>query len=212
MKYVSGIIIFLILGYTSGCAYLPIQDQHTLKKGETVERVARHYEVGAKKLAKHNGWADIDHLFPEDSTHVKLTEPRYSHRVLKKAAYTMPATRFMWPVHGRISSKFGRRWGTMHNGIDISSSFGTPIKSASSGTVIYSGTEPGYGKLVIIYHGRGYSTVYAHASKLKMRKGQQVKRGQTIAWVGSTGRSTGPHLHFEIRKHQDAQNPIYYLP
>ncbi|MBI4040817.1 MAG: peptidoglycan DD-metalloendopeptidase family protein [Deltaproteobacteria bacterium] len=194
----------------SGCAYLPIQDQHTVKKGETLAGIAHRYHLDQKKLAKLNGLEDIDHLLPAEMPIVKLSNRKSSY--IKKAAYTMPSNRFIWPLQGELSSKFGRRWGTFHNGIDISSSFGTPIKSAAPGRVIYSGQEPGYGKLLIIYHGEAYSTVYAHASKLITKKGESVRRGQIIGYVGSTGRSTGPHLHFEIRRQKESQNPLDYLP
>ncbi len=198
------------LVFVSGCAYLPIQNQHAVKKGETLAGIAHRYHLDQKKLAELNGLGSIDHLLPAQMPVLKLSnrEPSY----FKKAAYTMPSNRFIWPVQGTLSSKFGRRWGTFHNGIDISSSFGTPIKSAAPGRVIYSGKEEGYGKLLIIYHGENYSTVYAHASKLLAKKGESVRRGQIIGYVGSTGRSTGPHLHFEIRRHKEATNPINYLP
>ena len=194
----------------SGCAYLPIQNQHAVKKGETLAGIAHRYHLDQKKLAELNGLDSIDHLLPAQMPLLKL-----SHRTpstIKKAAYTMPSNRFIWPLQGELSSKFGRRWGTFHNGVDISSSFGKPIKAAAPGRVIYSGQEPGYGKLLIIYHGENYSTVYAHASKLLTKKGNSVRRGQIIGTVGSTGRSTGPHLHFEIRRHKEAQNPLDYLP
>ncbi len=193
--------------FLSSCAYLPIQDQHTVKKGETLAGIAHRYHLDQKQLAELNGLENIDHLLPAQMPTLKL-----SNRPMRKTAYAMPSNRFIWPTHGELSSKFGRRWGTFHNGIDISSSFGTPIKSAAPGRVIYSGQESGYGKLLIIYHGEAYSTVYAHASQLIAKKGDFVRRGQIVAYVGSTGRSTGPHLHFEIRKHKEAQNPLDYLP
>lgn len=118
---------------------------------------------------------------------------------------------FVWPVSGVVVSGFGMRWGRMHEGIDITASTGTPIRAAASGTVIWSGWRGGYGNAVIIDHGNGLSTVYAHASALIARQGQGVTQGQTIALVGSTGNSSGPHLHFEVRINGAAVDPLLYL-
>jgi murein DD-endopeptidase MepM/ murein hydrolase activator NlpD len=124
---------------------------------------------------------------------------------------------YIWPVRGRISSQFGYRFHPVlkknkyHSGIDIASPRGTPILAADSGIVIFSGYNGGYGKMLTIDHGIGYSTVYGHASALLVGYGQKVTKGQKIALVGSTGLSTGPHLHFEVRKNGVPQNPLSYL-
>lgn len=124
---------------------------------------------------------------------------------------TPSAAGFVWPVSGVVVSGFGMRWGRMHEGIDISASTGTPIRAAAAGTVIWSGWRGGYGNAVIIDHGGGLSTVYAHASALLVSQGQRVAQGQTIALVGSTGNSSGPHLHFEVRVNGVAVDPLLYL-
>ncbi|OGQ18671.1 MAG: hypothetical protein A3B70_01030 [Deltaproteobacteria bacterium RIFCSPHIGHO2_02_FULL_40_11] len=215
MKFLS---LFFIALYVGGCAYLPIQDQHTVKKGETLERIAKRYQLSHSTLAKLNGWADLSkHLELEKIEAVNLTFPRHElqneTQHIQKAAYTIPPiNRFIWPVHGKVTSKFGYRWGTPHHGIDIQAKTGEPIKASAPGRVIYSGKESGYGNLTIVYHGEGYSTIYAHASKLLVKKGDRIKRGQIIALVGSTGRSTGPHLHYEIRKAKDPIDPLQFLP
>ena len=99
-----------------------------------------------------------------------------------------------------------------HTGLDIAAPKGTPIKAASSGTVTYSGNaNDGYGNYVVISHGNGVQTVYAHCSRLLVSKGQHVSQGEVIAKVGSTGNSTGNHLHLEIRKNGVSYNPQYYL-
>ena len=126
--------------------------------------------------------------------------------------------RFRWPLSGSITSYFGYRshplWGgsDFHTGIDIVSPYGKPIQAADGGEVILSGWWDGYGKCVVIDHGKGKSTVYGHMSRIFLNKGQKVTSGETIGLVGSTGYSTGPHLHFEVRISGKPQNPLAYLP
>lgn len=118
------------------------------------------------------------------------------------------------PVTGRITSRFGaneRVRDHTHKGIDIGAAGGTPIYAAAGGTITYSGWESGYGYLVIIDHGNGVETYYGHCSKLYVSKGQQVNAGDKIAAVGSTGNSTGNHLHFEIRLNGAQVNPQKYV-
>jgi murein DD-endopeptidase MepM/ murein hydrolase activator NlpD len=116
-----------------------------------------------------------------------------------------------WPVSGPVTSPYGPRWGTYHRGIDIGVGMGTPIAAAGSGTVFFSGEMSGYGNVVLIDHGNGMVTLYAHQSQLIATTGQYVSRGTTIGLVGSTGHSTGPHLHFEVRVGGNAVDPMGYL-
>ena len=122
------------------------------------------------------------------------------------------ASGLIWPVRGRVTSGYGARWGRTHQGLDIAAPTGTPIKAAKEGRVIHAGTMGGYGIAVILDHGGGFTTLYAHQSRLGSSKGQSVAQGQTIGYVGSTGRSTGPHLHFETRFGGSPRNPRPYLP
>jgi murein DD-endopeptidase MepM/ murein hydrolase activator NlpD len=115
------------------------------------------------------------------------------------------------PVSGTITSRFGSRSRGLHTGLDIATSKGTPIKAAASGVVTYSGYKGSYGYMVVISHANGVETYYAHCSRLYVSAGQKVKQGDVIASVGSTGNSTGPHLHLEIRVNGKARNPQYYL-
>lgn len=116
------------------------------------------------------------------------------------------------PVSGTITSRFGYRRSGMHTGLDIAAPTGTNIKAVADGTVTYSGrSSTGYGKYIIISHGNGVQTYYAHCSALYVQAGTKVKQGQVIAAVGSTGNSTGPHLHLEIRVNGACQNPQNYL-
>jgi murein DD-endopeptidase MepM/ murein hydrolase activator NlpD len=121
---------------------------------------------------------------------------------------------YIWPAQGVLTSGFGWRWGRMHKGIDIAGPIGTPIVAAASGTVITAGwNSGGYGNLVEIQHADGSVSLYAHNSRVNVRVGQRVQQGQQIAEMGSTGYSTGPHLHFEIHPSgQGAVNPMAYLP
>jgi murein DD-endopeptidase MepM/ murein hydrolase activator NlpD len=125
-----------------------------------------------------------------------------------------PAKGFVWPAKGVFTSGYGPRWGRMHKGIDIAAPTGTPIHAAADGVVESAGwNRGGYGNLVDIRHADGTLTRYAHNSKIIVSKGQRVEQGQRISLMGSTGFSTGPHLHFEIRKGgNQAVNPIAYLP
>ena len=124
------------------------------------------------------------------------------------------SSRFMHPLNGggTISSTYGSRWGSFHYGLDFAASAGTPIYAAASGKVIYSGyNNGGYGKLIIIDHGNGYQTYYAHCSSLYVNVGDYVSQGQNIAGVGTTGNSTGNHLHFEVRIDGTPVNPYGYV-
>ena len=118
---------------------------------------------------------------------------------------------FIKPSSGVVTSRFGARWGSTHTGIDLGAPTGTPIKAAAGGTVIFSGWKGTLGKLVVISHSNGVQTYYAHCSSLLVSSGDSVSAGQLIAKMGNTGRSTGPHLHFEIRLNGYAINPQSYI-
>ncbi|MDD4320417.1 MAG: peptidoglycan DD-metalloendopeptidase family protein [Acidaminococcaceae bacterium] len=126
--------------------------------------------------------------------------------------------RFIWPIHGEITSPFGWRthpiFGTQtfHSGVDIGADYGDPILAADAGTIIYAGWISGYGNAVMIDHGSGLVTLYGHNTEVLVSVGQQVAQGQIIAHAGSTGNSTGPHCHFEVRLHGEPVNPMNYLP
>jgi murein DD-endopeptidase MepM/ murein hydrolase activator NlpD len=139
-------------------------------------------------------------------------------RILESYKYgTAPSGKFMWPIAGSIRSGFGYRihpiFGVrrFHAGLDITAGHGTLIKAGDGGQVIQAGYSGGYGYTVLLYHGGGFATRYAHLSSIRCAMGQFVERGQVIGLVGSTGWSTGPHLHFEVRINGQAQNPLQYL-
>lgn len=116
-----------------------------------------------------------------------------------------------WPVNGRINSGYGKRWGRMHTGLDIDANEGQPVGAAAAGVVTGAGWDGGYGKTVTIRHSNGLVTRYAHLSKIEVQVGQSVERGDLIGLAGSTGRSTGTHVHFEVLSGGSFQNPIEFL-
>ena len=121
------------------------------------------------------------------------------------------------PINGVLSSAFGyrihpkRKKRHFHSGIDLAAKKGTPISCAASGKVVFAGWKTGYGYVVMVDHGKGYETLYAHCSKLAVTTGQTVSAGKIVAYVGRTGVATGPHLHFEVRKNGVYKNPLKYL-
>jgi murein DD-endopeptidase MepM/ murein hydrolase activator NlpD len=135
----------------------------------------------------------------------------------RKGSKVMGSGVLTWPLRGRITSYYGYRrhplWGGrhMHTGLDIADKYGSPVKAADSGEVIFSGWWDGYGKAIVIDHGRMTTTVYGHLSRIYKNVGAIVAKGQTIGLVGNTGYSTGPHLHFEVRKNGKPVNPIKFL-
>jgi murein DD-endopeptidase MepM/ murein hydrolase activator NlpD len=131
---------------------------------------------------------------------------------LPRAGSGVSPAGFIWPVHGPVTSGYGPRWGRMHTGIDVAARGGTPIVSAKAGEVIYVGWLGGYGNTVLVDHGDGVATLYAHQSRLAATEGQAVEQGQVVGYVGTTGHSTGNHLHFEVRVDAEPRNPRPYLP
>ena len=144
-------------------------------------------------------------------------QPEPKPTTKKTEAPARKAGKLVRPVPGAVSSGFGQRTHPitgkvrMHNGVDMHGGFGQPILAAEDGKVILAGVKGGYGNAVMIDHGGGMVTLYAHQQKLNVRTGQWVKAGQVIGWVGSTGQSTGPHLHFEVRINGDPRDPQKYM-
>lgn len=134
---------------------------------------------------------------------------------IKKKVSTQNAYPSLLPYDGKISSYYGTRRNPLsrgryefHKGLDICGPYGSKVRAAAAGVVTQAGWLTGYGKAIIIYHGNGYTTLYGHNSKLLVKKGQRVSKGQIISLIGSTGRSTGPHVHFEVRYYGKTVNPL----
>jgi len=149
-------------------------------------------------------------------TAMEITLKKLKKDIVKWKAY-LAAKPSIWPVHGRITSGFGYRRSPFtgrrefHPAIDIGAPYGTPIRATGDGVVQYAGYKTGYGFTVIIRHGYGFKTVYGHNSKIKVRVGQKVKKGEVIALLGNSGRCTGPHLHYEVHVNGRFVNPVEYL-
>lgn len=158
---------------------------------------------------KHNGILVEKEILEEEVIKLPVTE------VVVKGTKPVPKTAatgvFLMPTRGTISSRYGMRNGRMHRGLDIAAKTGTPINAADGGTVTFAGYKGNYGNMVEIDHGNGFKTRYAHCSKLLVKKGDKVYKGQHIANVGNTGRSTGSHLHLEVLKNGVYQNPASYV-
>lgn len=121
------------------------------------------------------------------------------------------ASGYRWPLCAPVTSEYGPRWGRMHRGIDLGAPTGTPVGAAKAGTVIFAGWQGGYGRLLLLRHDDGIVTAYAHLSSFAVGEGQQVRQGQTVGAIGTSGNSTGPHLHLEFRIGGQAQNPRQFL-
>jgi murein DD-endopeptidase MepM/ murein hydrolase activator NlpD len=221
---------FLVLtlagcGLTGGPTVVPRGEgiYHQVRRGENLYRIGKAYGVSHTELARANGIADASHLevgqrifVPGGKRPLPVSVITPEHAVTEEPeANEIPQgdSVFIWPLaSGTLTSKFGPRGRSFHDGIDIGAAPGTVVRAAREGDVIYSDTLRGYGNVVIVQHAGGYATVYAHNEQNLVDAGSRVRQGQALAKVGRSGRTSGPNLHFEIRKDNVARNPIYFLP
>lgn len=196
---------------------------HQVRRGENLYRIGKAYGVSHTELAKANGLADASRLeigqrlfVPGGRRVLPVNVITPEHAVSDAPpANDLPRGEgvFIWPLtSGTLTSAFGPRGRSFHDGIDIGAPPGTVVRSSRDGNVIYSDTLRGYGNVVIVQHAGGYATVYAHNEENLVDAGSKVRQGQPVAKVGRSGRTSGPNLHFEIRKDNVARNPIYFLP
>jgi murein DD-endopeptidase MepM/ murein hydrolase activator NlpD len=187
---------------------------HIVRPGETLAAIGRLYGISWQTLARVNRLTDPDSL--EVGQALWIPAPSGGDRGGVPPA--APATRFApeqrlsWPTAGGLSSGFGMRGRRFHSGVDISGERGTPITAAADGVVIFSGRSlDGYGNAVMLDHGDGLITLYAHNERNLVRVGERVRRGQIVASMGNTGRASGIHVHFEV--HQDGRpvDPLRWL-
>jgi len=185
---------------------------HIVRSGETMWSIAVRYDTGMQDIQKANANKNPrnlkigDKLIIPDSTCRTTVFSEQSSR-----GRSLSSLVFSWPITGRITSRYGWRNSGFHHGLDIAGDIGDSIKAAASGYVLFAGYKPVYGNTVVIDHSNGKQTVYAHAQKIYVKKNQYISRGQVIATIGVTGNTTGPHLHFEIRKGQQTVDPLKYL-
>jgi murein DD-endopeptidase MepM/ murein hydrolase activator NlpD len=186
-----------------------IRTDPSMRAGQT--KVVREGKSGLKQmsymLTKHNGDLVIEQWLGQ-----KVITPAVSKIIVRgtKVVVGEGSGNFAWPVSSAsISSPYGTRWGRMHKGIDITGNHN--VKASDDGVVSFAGTKSGYGNVIIINHKNGYETLYGHLDSFKVKKGAVVEKGQAIAIMGNTGRSTGTHLHFEIHKNGSLRNPMSFL-
>jgi len=187
----------------------PVGVYHIMEKGQTLWRISKVYGVSVETLMKINKITD--------PSRIKVGTPIFipGARVKKDVPSTVQVEKeetFSWPVKGRVISYFGVGEGKNPRGIDIKTSEGTKVKASRSGTVVYARPLRGYGKVVILDHGDGYSTVYAYNSLLLVKEGDRVKKGEPIAIVSQFQGKSYAMCHFEIRKGNEAEDPLSYLP
>lgn len=201
---------------------------HVVEPGDTLVQIARRYKVKPEDIVNFepNGLASVDAPLPPNKVlvvpggvkpFVAPVVSAYSGPIPKSARRGTGS--FVWPTSGRITSLFNQIVCSPllgcepHKGLDIANVTGTPVIAADSGYVVFAGWDTtGYGNLVVINHGNGFVTYYAHMSAIFVKKGQSVAKGQRIGSIGSTGNVSGPHLHFELRQQGIQRNPIGFLP
>jgi murein DD-endopeptidase MepM/ murein hydrolase activator NlpD len=181
---------------------------HRLLRGQTLYALSRAYGVPLETLLRANGIQDPSNI-PEGTP---IFIPGAARVPVPDGSGAQSPT-LSWPLRGSITARFGPRGGRRrhHEGIDIDGRQGDPIRAAAPGVVTRAGTGRGYGKMVIVDHGGGLTTLYAHASEILVRVGQQVRAGDRIARVGRTGNARGTHLHFEVHRHERPVNPLSLL-
>ena len=175
---------------------------HDVTEGDTVEAIADAYGVDENAIREANELEDIPEL------------PRGERIIVPGGVAARNAQRlsFQWPLQGRLSSGYGWRSGKFHYGIDLAVPYGTAFCASAAGRVTHAGYRGSYGIMVEVDHGGGYLTRYGHASRAAVAVGHHVKPGEILGYVGLTGNTTGPHLHFELHVAGEKVNPLKYLP
>jgi lipoprotein NlpD len=212
-----------------------ISVRHTVAPGETMYRIARTYGLTVEELSKANGITDPRTLAVGQELVIpgleKPVPPASGSSAKPPAIVSSPASRAArpatqpasarpvpetkgmldWPLRGVLYARFGKKGREPHDGIDLAAPSGTPVKTSQEGEVLYAGEQRGYGLIVIIRHSERLITLYAHNRDLRVKSGQKVRRGQVIATVGESGKTSGPQLHFEVRVDGKPVDPLDYL-
>ena len=201
---------------------LPKKNYHLVKKGETLYSISRKYNVDRYQLYKLNNLKSERLIFVDQRLLIPLINKKYTkknnQKIIKKnykekIIVKKSDNSFIWPVEGKIILNFGMIKPGLHNdGINISADTGKPVFASAEGEIIYTGNEiPGYGNLILIKHKNNWVTAYAHLKEINLTRGLNVKRGQQIGKVGSSGNVNSSQLHFEIRKGRKALDPVSFL-
>ncbi len=231
---VLGVFLWVLV-FVSACSRTQYK-YHVVRSGETLSEIGNAYRIPYQELAALNNIRDpnqiqsgqrlrvphgaLDRGAVETTATATLPSPLRGPppRWKSKPPPVQPpipddaGKLFSWPLEGNLTSRFGPRNGSFHDGIDISAPLGTAVRAAALGRVIFSGELRGYGKVVIMKHANGFTTVYAHHHRNLVKEGQTVQRSDIVGEVGESGRVNGPSLHFEVRSGKTARNPIHYLP
>jgi murein DD-endopeptidase MepM/ murein hydrolase activator NlpD len=180
---------------------------HRVQPGETLLEIAGMYKADVNLIGTRNGLSNLNSIVVGQKISIPYTA-RGTESTVSRGPALWPLS---WPLAGVITSPFGPRDGKMHEGIDIAAEEGTPVRAATAGRVVFAGPRGTYGLAVIVDHGNGTRTLYAHCSKLLVVEGNAVDTNTIIALSGNTGHSTGPHLHLEVLKNGVPLNPLIYL-
>lgn len=180
---------------------------HIVGDGDTIWSLSVKYGIDIETISKANQKTS-DLIFAGETLFI----PGGKRVRLENSPSRASGVRFLWPAKGELTSEYGVRWGRMHSGIDLAADTGATVVSAKAGYVSYAGWLGSFGYTVIVEHNQGYSTIYAHLSDYTVAKGAFVAAGSVLGYIGSTGFSTGPHLHFEIHQQGVPVNPLNLLP
>ena len=223
------ILFVLLTGVAvTGCAPFqpyseqPLPNRYTVKPDDNIHSIAFALEVTPGQLREANPWVDPLYIAPGTQLTIPDDSPLndYAYSDTDEGADQSSAqsdsqlrrSDFIWPLaRFEVSSPFGRRRGRLHAGIDLRAARGTQIRASAAGRVKYSGYNRGYGHMIVIDHGGGIETAYAHNQRNMVQRGQRVQQGTIIATVGRSGNATGYHVHFEFRKHGRALDPVRHL-
>ena len=195
---------------------------HVVNRGENLFRIGKAYDFTYQELTRINGLDNPHKIETGQKIFIPGATRQLPVEIITPASVSLERPRggdfsagetsgFIWPVRGEVSSRFGPRADGFHDGVDIMAAEGSAVLAAEAGEVIYSDRIGGYGNMIIVRHGDGLVSVYAHNRSNRVTEGDRVAKGDIIAEVGETGRATAPHLHFEIRKDNIARDPFYYL-
>lgn len=239
---ITVVVLLLLLSacFRTVVSYTPLPGAHEayqVRPGDTLGSIAKRHNLDYRDLAARNHIRSPYTIYVGQQIYLRSNAPKSSYlpmpservqarakppvnapiskstRVEKRPAIKSVRVNLQWPLNGRVTSRFGSRQGRPHDGIDIGGKEGAPVYAAAAGEVVYADNRlTGYGHLIIVRHSHDMFTAYAHNQRNLVSKGQRVKQGDIIARVGHTGRASGPHLHFEVRRGPTPVDPLAYLP